>query len=396
MLDQEWSKFLGLTEDDDQQQQQQQQQLQQEQPILSQKVLSTEIPSLQISPLYISTKTTIIYLNRAIDLTTMFWDLILIPYSSPKEGIVKKQMKFNSHSLDDYTRLQSQLGTERLKGFRLQEDIITTTSGNRVQFKDIRKISVGLSTKDCVTKYRAKSAFYNCFVIILRIWIKLGCFKEYHIKVFNTGKMEIPGLQSDEEFEFLLVKLVKVLKTYDADIEASDKPSDTILINSNFKTGFYINRDTLYDILQREYRFQCVYDPCSYPGIQCKFYYYKDREIQTGVQDYDDIKGKGYGYKKTKKDAANVDSLEQAAVLLPTKMQNRKTSKFSEISIMIFRTGSILIVGMCSETVLYDVYHFIRQIMEKEYARIKQTIQEPEINISKKKKNKKLKVRIQL
>jgi hypothetical protein len=186
-----------------------------------------------------------------------------------------------------------------------------------------------------------------------------------------------------------LVKITGLLKEYDPEIAMSDKPFDTILINSNFKTGFYLNRDNLYDILQHEYKFQCVYDPCSYPGIQCKFYYYKDRLVQTGIQDYDDIKGKGYGYKKKTRNLLPDAEVISDDVAVPSKMDNRKNSKFFEISIMIFRTGSILLVGMCPEDVLNDVYRVIREIMEKEYSRIKQTLQDVEPLISKTKKSKK-------
>ena len=37
------------------------------------------------------------------------------------------------------------------------------------------------------------------------------------------------------------------------------------------------------------------------------------------------------------------------------------------VSFMIFRTGSILIVGKCTEEVLYIIYEFIVDILAKEY-----------------------------
>ena len=37
---------------------------------------------------------------------------------------------------------------------------------------------------------------------------------------------------------------------------------------------------------------------------------------------------------------------------------------------MIFRTGSILIVGKCDEDVLYKVYYCIKQILDDEYENI--------------------------
>ena len=37
---------------------------------------------------------------------------------------------------------------------------------------------------------------------------------------------------------------------------------------------------------------------------------------------------------------------------------------------MLFRTGSILIVGKCSETILNYVYNYIKNILIKEYSKI--------------------------
>jgi hypothetical protein len=38
---------------------------------------------------------------------------------------------------------------------------------------------------------------------------------------------------------------------------------------------------------------------------------------------------------------------------------------------MIFRTGSVLIVGKCSEEMLYQIYEFLCKIFEEEYDEIK-------------------------
>ena len=56
-----------------------------------------------------------------------------------------------------------------------------------------------------------KGAFYNCFVVILRIKFN-DIFKEVHIKVFNTGKLEIPGIQSDDFLHIALNTLVDLLR----------------------------------------------------------------------------------------------------------------------------------------------------------------------------------------
>jgi TATA-box binding protein (TBP) (component of TFIID and TFIIIB) len=335
MLDDEWSQFLSggiLT------------------PIAATATM-TLVPT--PSPLYISTTTKIAYLNQAIDLNRLFFQLKIIGYSESRIGILKKVMKFTCTSQEEIDVLN-----ERTQEAHT-EIISSNISGSRMKFKDVRKISVGMSSKDILMKSKKKSAFYNCLVIILRVRIPSSTFKEYHIKIFNTGKLEIPGIQNSDEFQIVVQTFLQVID-YD-NLTIIPAVTDTVLINSNFNCGFYIKRDLFYEILKHEYGMQCVYDPCSYPGIQCKFFYDIKKEIQTGVQDYDDIKGKGYGYCK-----GGGGSKPKSKLFL------KKNGKYSELSIMIFRTGSILIVGMCSEDTLSKVYDVFRQILLTEFPRIVQ------------------------
>ena len=58
---------------------------------------------------------------------------------------------------------------------------------------------------------------------------------------------------------------------------------ETVLINSNFSCNYIINRNKLFDILKFKYNLHALYDPCSYPGIQCKFYYNENKKIQNGI-----------------------------------------------------------------------------------------------------------------
>jgi hypothetical protein len=47
--------------------------------------------------IYISTKSKIAYLNHTFNLNKIFWNIPIISYSNPIEGVIKKQMKFNSN-----------------------------------------------------------------------------------------------------------------------------------------------------------------------------------------------------------------------------------------------------------------------------------------------------------
>jgi len=296
---------------------------------------SSEAP--KSSEIYISTKTKIAYLNTPIDLKTIFWLIDVIPYAKPLNGVVKKQMKFSLENQEDLTFIQDKLKAETY----VEEHVITHIDNptGRIKFKDVRKISIGICKKDIMSyRCKKKSAFYNCFVLILRMKVQ-GISKEFHVKVFNTGKLEIPGVQSDESFEMILKLIIEILQPFtEGNLGYKDNSTETVLINSNFNCGFFINREILYETLKFKYNIQAIYDPCSYPGIQSKFYYNPDIGLQNGCQISEENK---HLYTNVK-----------------------------EVSFMIFRTGSVLIVGKCDENVLFIIYEFLKIILINEYKNI--------------------------
>jgi hypothetical protein len=319
------------------------------------------------SNIYISTKTKIAYLNNPINLKDMFWIIPVLKYMEPKNGVIKKQMKFNSITEEELLDIKERLKDEP----HYDEQVITSiiNPAGRIKFKDIRKVTIGLSKKD-IMSYRSKkkSAFYNCFVLILRLKVA-DIFKEFHVKIFNTGKLEIPGIQDDNVFELILQMLIGILQpNMEAKLAYKDNTCETVLINSNFNCGYFINRETLYDMLKYKYNIQSIYDPCSYPGIQCKFYFNPDVELQDGCQ--------------ISKDKMSM-------------YQNIK-----QVSFMIFRTGSVLIVGKCDENILMLIYEFLKNILKNEYFNIcqKNNIVNPnnellELSKSKNENDKKKKIR---
>ena len=299
--------------------------------------------------IYISTKSKIAYLVQPVDLN-IFWDIPVMPYSTPRNGVIKKQIKINSKTSEELAFVQQRLQKELYFDEYIMSHI--DNPNGRIKFKDIRKITIGVSKKD-IMSYRSKKkqAFYNCFVMILRIKID-NLFREFHIKVFNTGKLEIPGVQSEVMFETVLIHIINILQPFYLTTLSYFEKRDTVLINSNFNCGFYINREVLFNIIKKKYNIQAIYDPCSYPGIQCKFYYNNDIGIQTGMQ--------------------------------ITSENKNKYTNITEVSFMIFRTGSVLIVGMCDENVLHDIYQFLKVLLKTEFENICQKIISPSDLVNKK------------
>jgi hypothetical protein len=319
----------------------------------NQRIIFNE-PVPEPTDIYISTKSKIAYLTQPVDLK-IFWNIPVISYATAENGVIKKQIKINSTTPEELDLLQQRLQSELYYEQHIMSHI--DNPNGRIKFKDIRKITIGISKKD-ILSYRSKKkqAFYNCFVMILRIKID-NIFREFHTKVFNTGKLELPGVQSEKMYYTVLNYVVEILQPFHTAQLEYYEHNDTVLINSNFNCGFFINREILFDIIKNKYNIQAIYDPCcSYPGIQCKFYYNNDIDIQTGMQ--------------------------------ITSENKEKYTNITQVSFMIFRTGSVLIVGMCNENILREIYQFVKHLLKEEFKYICQKIITPSDLVNKNKKKK--------
>lgn len=310
--------------------------------------------------LYISTKTKVLYLNQPIDIHRIFWLIPIADYNTTAECVIKKQIKIVSKTKEEYEEYNKRLENVPYYIENILKQI-DNPSARRIKFKDERKITIGISKKDIMNcRGKMKYAFYNCFAIIVR-FLYNGIFKEIHVKVFNTGKLEIPGVRNDELLYIIKRIILEIIQPHlETPVEfIESNQEDNVLINSNFNCGFFINRERLHSILRSEkYRIESAYDPCSYPGVKCKFYYNYDIN----------------------------DPLQQTGQVL---MEDRKmkmnelieNNKYREISFMIFRTGSCLIVGNCNEEILMIVYDFIRKLLTEEYNNIYVANENTEIKI---------------
>ena len=301
------------------------------------------------TPIYISTKTKIAYLTKPVDIYKLFWDIPVQHYYKRREGVIKKQIKFQTTDPAVVAGIKEKLQQQPLFYEEHVIEHIDNPAG-RIPYKDQRKISIGLCKKDLIGgNHKKKRAFFNCFVLILRINGGICenpeerapeddiLYKEMHVKVFNTGKLEIPGIQEDKTLVQVLDLLVSTLRPLlGDDLSYLKDRCETALINSNFNCGFFIDRDKLFHLMKYKYGINTNYDSCSYPGIQCKFYYIPNKEgPQTGQQ--------------------------------PVHLED---NNYYEVSFMIFRTGSILIVGKCNEEILNVIYRFIKKILETEFSGI--------------------------
>ena len=213
---------------------------------------------------------------------------------------------------------------------------------------------------------------YNCIALTIRFKNANNTFIEIHVKIFNTGKLEIPGILDATLYErikdFILQVLSQHFLPHVLDFRAPT--SENVIINSNFYVGFNINRDVLHGILRSEkYKIDTIYDSCTYPAVKSKFYF-------CNALGFDPVLQRG--------------TIQQEDRALKTK-DIIISDKYTKVSFMVFRTGSCLIVGNCTEEVLIFVYEFVKKVLTDEYEKI--YVEGGEETPESKKANKKTKLR---
>ena len=355
--------------------------------------------------LYISTQTKIFFLNvNILDVDSIFWNIPIMEYGNPKMGIIKKQMRMIFKTPEEYMDYSIRIKNLSYYNEKIIKQI-NNPNARKIKFKDERKLTVGIS----------KKAFINCFAMILRIPNKKNIFHEVHVKVFNTGKITIPGIVDDddallditkqyiidilqpnvkEEIHLipedeipLLKKIVKNQKgksnanqTLNEDDEVDTttimpknshieyvKQHSGVLINSNFNCGFYIDQMKLMHILKEKYKLEPTYNKSNYPGVKCKFYLNNELPLDINLQ----------SGRLLKED-------EEMRIC------NLKTDKkYTKINFVVFRTGNNLILGNFSKKILLFIFEFVKNILMSEYEEIKTIHDDPVKKIKKNKPRKK-------
>lgn len=301
-----------------------------------------EVPS--PSPLYISTKTLIAHIDmskcEALNIEEIFWNLPVTPYHIQDEGIIKKQIVIKCKEKSELCKLESNLEKLKQKG-RYKETILKSIDDPNgcTKFTEERNISVGICKKDILTKKKKiPRAFANCVALIMRINMD-GRSYDYHVKIFDT-KFEIPGVKDIVTFNKIKKRAKEYIEhIFHKNIYFIEKNNEEVLINSNFKCGFHLNREKLASILRTKYKMMVIYDPCIYPGVQCKY--------------------------------SNSDLFKMFGIVSdPCLKDNKKNKKNKSGSFMIFRTGSVLIMGKLTDERLYKMYTFITNILKTEFLNI--------------------------
>lgn len=202
--------------------------------------------------------------------------------------------------------------------------------------------------------------FYNC--VTLSFFYKS---KKISAKIFPTGKVVISGCRTIETCHEIVDILFKYI--YDHFLiqnDISESSEDLFLekvrfcnLNTQFKFKFFIRQSVIQKIIKEKswknggvWR-NAIFDGNKYAAVKAYFWPERTREFQT------------------KKYEMYISSSKHKK---PFKVYSDKKKKVpGQVSVMIFRTGTIMLKGARNVEDLYSAYRAIHELAKEVYAHIK-------------------------
>ena len=202
------------------------------------------------------------------------------------------------------------------------------------------EINKGINNKKISDKKRAiKKYFYNQLTI--HIYNKLKKNLRVNVKIFNNGRIQMTGINSDlvgsTTIDILLKEFNKLSDNNDIFNEKEILQIgdlETVLINSDFDIHHEVDRESLHRAIV-ENGYLSSYEPCNYPGVNIK-YYFNPLKRNFGICDCDKpCNGKGLD----------------------------NTCK--KITVAVFKSGKIIITGGRNKNHIQTAYEFITEFIEE-------------------------------
>jgi TATA-box binding protein (TBP) (component of TFIID and TFIIIB) len=256
-------------------------------------------PTLNFSPLRISTITTTAQLGTKIQLDALFNQIRILAYWDLNDGVLK--MEFNG----------------QVKG---------------TSFKDIM-----LKPKE------SKTSFFNQATLVVRREVTPLNWKEINVKLFRNGGVQMTGVRSiqmaSETLYWLIPYLTSICTATPIFTSAPSIHKEQVqLVNTDFSIGAKVRRDSLHRILTDKYRLNSSYESAIYQGVKTKYFYNAERPAGApfGICSCEKLcKGTGDG---------------------------AKIGACKKITISPFQTGQVIITGARTMEQINEAYDFIKGV----------------------------------
>lgn len=179
-------------------------------------------------------------------------------------------------------------------------------------------------------------AFDNQMTIVYLIPGADGATRYYaNIKIFNTGRMTITGVRSEEEGLAVLETVRQEIRRIWPDLELGAPSFNICMINSDFKVNYEIKRRDLHKLLiSDEYNNRSFFEPGLYQGVKVQYFYNKNNARADGI------------------------------CCCKTQCEGRAAGegRCKKVTICVFESGAVLITGANAFNQIDEAYAYITKI----------------------------------
>lgn len=155
-------------------------------------------------------------------------------------------------------------------------------------------------------------------------------------KIFNNGNVQMTGVKYIEQGATYLERVCEIVRGASGAVSDPTKLHPcryrVRMINCDYKVGFNIKRDALFNILISDYNNVSSFEPCIYPGVKLQYMWKPGNE--GGI----------------------CTCPEMCAI-------NKKHSVCKKITIAIFQSGCVIITGAQSLLQINEAYAWINEII---------------------------------
>lgn len=242
------------------------------------------------------------------------------------------------------SNLNSILNIEKLYDILDLENDIKNNIYPRIDFLKYGGDKIKGNTKLNKKKKNKKNYFQNQMTIC----ILLDEQRKINMKLFKNGKIQLTGIKDKHIVNNgckYIYELIKTINTNEhiiiepENFNYIDDKYEIVLINSDFKVNYLLNRDNIF-IKLNNLGFFVIYEPDIYPGVNLK-YFINSNNKQKGICNCTKkCNGKG---------TCNGDG------------------DCKRITIAIFQSGSIIITGSKNNDQVQECFKFINKFLKDNF-----------------------------
>jgi TATA-box binding protein (TBP) (component of TFIID and TFIIIB) len=203
---------------------------------------------------------------------------------------------------------------------------------------------LGACHRDCFTQRSiSEKTFYNQSTIVIRREYKPGEWKESNIKLFANGSIQMTGVPSAQFAKDTLTWLMNELLDFPKNpFEGTPVLQEMAikLINTDYSINALIKRNSLFQILTRNYNIFSLNENTIYQGVNAKYFYNKKADpAKPGICSCPkSCRGQGTG-----------DGPGQC----------------KRVTLCIFQDGKIIVTGARTMDQIEEAYHFLNGVLQK-------------------------------